>query len=58
MVKFDSPEFINMEKIEKVIFIDKKIEESDKVEADIQFKLDLLNDYRTRLMNERTKHLN
>ena len=57
MTLFETDEFKNLDKIDKVIIIDKKIEDSDKVEEDAQFRLDLITAYRTRLLDERSKHI-
>lgn len=57
MTNFESPDYVKLEKIEKIVFIDKKIEKTDESEANIQFTLDLMTDYRNKLIEERNKQL-
>jgi hypothetical protein len=47
------PRELTPKDIEKIVKIDEHIEVSDNLESDMQFKLGLLSEYRSKLVSER-----
>ena len=58
MVNFESDEYKALSKSKKMEKVDELMKKASEKDDDINFKLDLLNAYKTKLQSEKTKLMN